>query len=112
MRLIAAALGVTLVLSACGSDASTTTCTIGTGPQRVCYETSSTNAGSLQTQVECEGNGGVFSSTCSHTGADGGCRISDTTAGITVTSTQWSYTGDPALEKSHCERAGGVWILP
>ncbi len=123
MNRLLSLVGVLLVfLEAVGCDAlhgsTTTACTKGTGASQTCVEVT-TNVATSQTlteaQNECTTNGGVVSNACSHDGADGGCRTTTTSAGISVSTTIWYYSGvaDTAdTEASSCGQNGGSWLAP
>ncbi len=96
----------------------TTACTVGTGPTQTCVEVW-TNISTSQTittaQNDCTNNGGVISSVCSHDGADGGCKKTTTTDGISASTTVWYYSGDAdtvGTETSTCAQNGGTWVAP
>ena len=96
----------------------TTACTVGTGPSQTCVEIE-TNISTSQTittaQNDCVNNGGVVSNACSHDGADGGCKKTSTTAGISVSTTVWYYSGvadTVGTETSSCAQNGGTWVSP
>ena len=96
----------------------TTACTIGTGPSQTCVEVW-TNVSTSQTittaQNDCTNNGGVVSNACSHDGADGGCKKTTTSVGISVSTTVWYYSGAADTvdtETSSCAQNGGTWLSP
>jgi hypothetical protein len=96
----------------------TTACTIGAGPSQTCVEVW-TNVSTSQTvttaQNDCTNNGGVVSNVCSHDGADGGCKKTTTSAGISVSTTVWYYSGAADAvdtETSNCAQNGGAWLSP
>jgi len=96
----------------------TTACTVGTGPTQTCVEVW-TNVSTSQTitaaENECSNNGGVISNACSRDGADGGCKKTTTSSGVSVSTTAWYYSGvaetvDAAM--STCTQNGGTWLSP
>jgi hypothetical protein len=96
----------------------TTACTLGTGPSQTCIEVwsnVSTSQSITTAESDCANNGGVVSDACSRDGVDGGCRKATTTAGITVSTTVWYYTGAAETvdkEMSTCAQNGGTWVSP
>jgi hypothetical protein len=114
--LTVAALGVLWTLAGCGEGGATTACTLGTGATRVCLEiwTNTPAPGGLpQAQADCTNGGGVASTTCSHVGADGGCRTSLVSGDIMETTTQWFYAGMASSEMASCEKgSGNTWVSP
>jgi hypothetical protein len=98
-----------------GGGGGTTACTNGSGTSQTCDELYQSNgtAGTLGALAkDCTDNGGVVSDTCSHTGADGGCKLSSTNSGVTIAVTTWYYAGNAANEMQACATAGGTWIAP
>lgn len=97
---------------------STTACTVGSGPSQTCVEVStnvSTSQSITAAQNDCTNNGGVISNVCPRDGADGGCKTTTTTAGITVSTTVWYYSGVPETadsEAAGCGQNAGTWISP
>jgi len=96
----------------------TIACTLGTGPSQTCVEVW-TNVSTSQTittaENDCTNNGGVVSNTCSHDGADGGCKTTTTSSGISVSKTVWFYSGVAETvdtEMSDCAQSGGTWLSP
>jgi hypothetical protein len=96
----------------------TTACTVDTGPSQTCVEVW-TNVSTSQTittaQNDCTNSGGVVSNVCSHDGADGGCKKMTTSAGISVSTTVWYYSGAADTvdtETSNCAQNGGAWLSP
>jgi hypothetical protein len=96
----------------------TTACTLGAGPSQTCVEiwTNVSTSQSITTaENDCTNNGGVLSNACSHAGADGGCKTTTTTSGISVSTTAWYYSGvaeTVSAEMSNCTQNGGTWISP
>jgi hypothetical protein len=96
----------------------TTACTLGTGPSQTCVEvwTNVSTSQSITTaENDCTNNGGVVSNACSHDGADGGCKTTTTSSGVSVSTTVWSYSGVAdtiATEMSNCSQGGGTWLSP
>jgi hypothetical protein len=116
-------IGALCLLSGCGSlesggGAATTACTLQTGVQRQCVETSTNAAatgGLAAAQSDCVKEGGVASDVCSHVGADGGCKTVIASGVITVSTTLWTYTGvtsTASAEMSGCMANGNTWITP
>lgn len=110
-------IGVLCLLSGCGSlegggGAATTACTLQTGGQRQCVETSTNAAatgGLAAAQSDCVKEGVVASDVCSHSGADGGCKTVIASGLITVSTTLWTYTGvagTASAEMSGCIATG------
>jgi hypothetical protein len=69
----------------------------------------------LAAENDCTNNGGVVSNACSHDGADGGCKKTTTTDGISVSTTVWYYSGvadTVGTETSSCAQNGGNWVSP
>jgi hypothetical protein len=96
----------------------TTACTVGTGASHTCVEVE-TNISTSQTittaENDCTNNGGVISNACSHDGADGGCKKTTTTDGISVSTTVWYYSGvadTVSTETSSCAQNGSTWLSP
>ena len=115
--------GILLVpLLAVGCDvihgSTTTACTIGTGPSQTCVEvwTNVSTSQSLTTaENECMNNGGVVSNACSRDGADGGCKTTKTSSGVSVSTTVWYFSGVAETvdtEMSNCTQNGGTWLSP
>jgi hypothetical protein len=96
----------------------TTACTVGTGPSQTCVEvwTNVSTSQSITTaENDCTNNGGVVSNACSHDGADGGCKTTTTSSGVSVSTTVWYYSGVPEtidMESSNCAQNGGTWLSP
>jgi len=96
----------------------TTACTVGTGPTQTCVEvwTNVSTSQSLATaENDCVNNGGIVSNACSHDGADGGCKSTASSSGISTSTTFWYYSGVAATvdtEMSNCAQSGGTWISP
>ena len=110
-------LGVFLVAIAaacgCGSSGDTAACTTGSGSAKTCVEYGGLTSEAIQGQNDaCVSEGGVASSTCSHVGADGACRVKPTAPGASGTVTTWLYAGDAANEKMACTSNGQTWIAP
>jgi hypothetical protein len=117
---LAGALLVALVAVGCDvlHGSTTTACTVGTGSSQTCVEVW-TNVSTSQTietaQNDCTNNGGVVSSACPRDGADGGCKTTTTSSGISVSTTIWYYSGvaeTAATEASSCGQNAGSWISP
>ena len=101
--------------SSSGGGAATTACTTGTGTSKVCFELSTNSAavgGVAAAKSDCTQSGGVVSDTCSHVGADGGCKATVTSGTVSVTTTFWYYTGSASSEMSSCTSGGDTWISP
>ena len=96
----------------------TTACTVGTGPSQTCVEvwTNVSTSQSLTTaENECMNNGGVVSNACSRDGADGGCKTTKTSSGVSVSTTVWYFSGVAETvdtEMSNCTQNGGTWLSP
>jgi hypothetical protein len=96
----------------------TTACTLGAGPSQTCVEVwtnVSTSQSITAAENDCTNNGGVISNACSHDGADGGCKTTSSSSGVSVSTTVWSYSGVAetlATEMSNCTQSGGTWLLP
>jgi hypothetical protein len=109
-------------LSAVGCNAlhgsTTTACTVGTGPSQTCVEVwtnVSTSQNITTAENDCVNNGGVVSNTCSHDGADGGCKTTTSSSGVSVSTTVWYYAGVAAtvdVEMANCAQAPGTWLAP
>jgi hypothetical protein len=106
-------LPLALACAGCGDVGGTTwACTLGTGPSRVCIETS-TNVVAPGFSDGCTKNGGVASGTCPRSGADGGCRTAAASGGIMATTTEWFYAGMAAQEMASCVMGqGSTWVSP
>ena len=112
--------GVLFLVAACGSSGSgggagTTACTLQSGTSRQCVETSTNAAvagGIAAAQSDCVKGGGVASDTCSHTGADGGCKTTFSSGALMVSTTIWYYAGAASSEMSGCTASGNAWIAP
>ena len=96
----------------------TTACTLGTGPSQTCVEFStnvSTSQSLAAARNDCSKNDGVLSDTCSHEGADGGCKTTTTSTGVSMSTTIWCYSGVAETvdtEMSNCAQSGGTWLSP
>ena len=93
----------------------TTACTTGTGTKQTCdefYQSNATSASLSRLMMDCTTAGGVTSSSCSHAGADGGCKVANTNAGVTIGVTTWYYAGNAAGEMQTCTGGGGTWLDP
>jgi hypothetical protein len=111
-----------VVLAAVGCDvlhgSTTTACTKGSGSGQTCVEVTAnvtTSQTIAEANNECTNNGGIVSNACSHDGADGGCRTTATSSGISVSTTIWYYSGvaeTADTEASSCGQNGGAWISP
>ncbi len=97
-------------LGACGGGGGdTTACTLGAGASRTCVEYAGLSGEASQGQNQaCVDAGGVVSSTCSHAGADGGCRIAQGSGSIT----NWSYAGNASTLMMACVGNGDIWVSP
>jgi len=98
-----------------GNDGATTACTISTSTDKACdeiYQSDATAASVARLEGDCTDSGGVVSDLCSHTGADGGCKLAQTNGGVTIAITNWYYTGNTATEMESCIGGGGTWIAP
>jgi hypothetical protein len=110
---------VPLLAVACNVHGSTTTaCTLGTGPSQTCVEvwTNVSTSQSIATaENDCTNNGGVVSNACSHDGADGGCKTTTTSSGVSISTTVWYYSGVAGTvdtEMSNCAQSRGNWLSP
>lgn len=109
-----------LLAVGCGAihGSTTTACTVGTGPSQTCVEVwtnISTSQAITTAQNDCTNNGGTVADACSHDGADGGCKKTTTTDGISVSTTVWYYSGvadTVGTETSTCAQNGGTWVSP
>ncbi len=107
VSLVAAALAALVACGGGGGD--TTACTLGAGASMTCVEYAGLSGDALQGQSQaCVSAGGVVSSTCSHAGADGGCRIAQGSGSIT----NWSYAGSASTLMMACVGNGNTWISP
>jgi hypothetical protein len=117
---LAGALLVPLLAVGCDvlHGSTTTACTMGTGPNQTCVEVwanLSTSQTIATAQNDCTNNGGVVSNACSHDGADGGCKKTTTSSGISVSTTVWYYSSvadTVDTETSNCAQNGGTWMSP
>jgi len=117
---LAGALLVPLLAMGCNvvHGSTTTACTLGTGPSQTCVEvwTNVSTSQSITTaENNCTNNGGVVSSACSHDGADGGCKTTTTSSGVSVSTTVWYFSGVAETvdtEMSNCTQSGGTWLSP
>jgi len=104
-----------LLTPGCGDSGGTTACTTGMGNAKVCIETSAsmTAVGGIDAaKRDCTNAGGVVSDTCSHVGADGGCRTTVAAGNVSLSTTTWYYAGNAAAEMSNCTGGGSTWISP
>ena len=105
-----------IVAYGCGGSGGTVACTTGSGTGKTCVEygyPGDTSAEAIQGQHDaCVNAGGVASTTCSHEGADGACRVKSTASGVSLTVTTWVYAGNAANEKAACTSNGQTWIAP
>ncbi len=109
-----------LLAVACNAlhGSTTTACTEGTGASQTCVEVTASVATSQSitaAQNECTNHGGVVSNACPHDGADGGCRTTATSTGLSVSTTIWYYSGVAATadtEASDCGQNAGTWLSP
>ncbi len=89
---------------------------MGSGADKTCVEysiPSGASAEAVQGQNDaCNSAGGVASSTCSHEGADGACRVKSTAPGVSQTVTTWVYAGNAATEMMACTSNGQTWLTP
>lgn len=114
------AIGLVVIIGAgCGGGSSggggTAACANGAGTSRTCdeiYQSNATAASLARLMADCTGAGGVASDTCSHTSADGGCKVAESNSGISTAVTTWYYAGNGASEMQSCIKAGGTWIAP
>jgi hypothetical protein len=107
VSLVAAALAALVACGGGGGD--TTACTLGAGASRTCVEYAGLTGEASQGQNQaCVDAGGVVSATCSHAGADGGCRIAQGSGSIT----NWSYAGNASALMMACVGNGNSWISP
>jgi hypothetical protein len=60
----------------------------------------------------CSQAGGTAGSGCSHSGAVGGCKVTASSSGVSVTTTTWYYFGDAATVMSACSAAKGTFVGP
>lgn len=105
--LVAASLTAPVACGGGGGD--TTACTLGVGANMTCVEYAGLSGQASQGQNQvCVDAGGVVSSTCSHAGADGGCRIAQGSGTIT----NWSYAGNASTLMMACVSNGNTWIAP
>jgi hypothetical protein len=96
-----------------GSSGNTTACTTGSGTTKTCVELSGIPSEAVLGQTDaCVSSGGVASSSCSHLGADGGCRVKSTAPGASQTVTTWMYAGNADNERLACTSNGQTWITP
>ena len=105
-----------IVGAGCGDSGTSAACTTGTGTGRSCLEYSA-SGGNLastfdQIKMACTQSGGMASNSCSHDGADGGCRMTQAQGGTSVSITFWYYNGMAANEMGACTEAGNTWIAP
>jgi len=107
-----------LAVTGCGSGGGgggTSACTQGSGTAKTCLETYSSyvvSGGVAQAKADCTNGGGVASDTCAHAGADGGCKLTESSGGITFSFTTWYYTGNASTEMAACSSGAGVWVAP
>jgi hypothetical protein len=96
----------------------TTACTLGTGPSQTCVEVwtnVSTSQSITAAEDNCTNNGGVITNACSHDGADGACKTTTTSSGVSVSTTVWYFSGvadTVDAEMSNCAQSGGAWLAP
>jgi hypothetical protein len=115
---LARVLGLLVIVGAgCGGDSgASAACTTGTGTGRSCleYNASGGNLASTFDQIKmaCTQSGGTASNSCSHDGADGGCRMTQVQGGASVSVSFWYYNGMAANEMQACVNAGNTWIAP
>jgi hypothetical protein len=98
-----------------GSSGGTTACPNGTGTGQTCdeiYQSAGTAASLGALMMDCTRAGGIASDMCSHTGADGGCKVANSNSGVTIAVTTWYYAGNAASEMQSCTSGGGTWIAP
>ena len=118
--LLVVVLLVPLLAAGCNvvHGSTTTACTVGAGPSQTCVEvwTNVSTSQSIATaENECSAKGGVVSNTCSRDGADGGCKTTTTSSGVSVSTTVWYFSGVAETvdaETSSCAQNGGTWVSP
>lgn len=111
-----------IIAAGCGGGSSggipgggTVACTNGTGTSQTCdeiYHSNATASSLSRLMMDCSGAGGVPSDVCSHTGADGGCKVAQTNSGVTIAVTTWTYSGNAASKMQTCTSGGGTWLAP
>src|SRR5437764_13388480 len=82
-----------------GGGGGTSACTNGTGTSQTCdeiYQSNATSASLARLMMDCTAAGGVASELCSHTGADGGCKLAQSNSGVTISVTTWYYAANAA----------------
>ncbi len=80
-----------------------------------CADYTCTTSGNLLAgQSACTQGGGKTSTTssCSHTGAVGGCQQYVPSNGQVCTAITWSYSGSASMVMSACTAAGGTFMTP
>ena len=120
LLLLVSVLLVPLLAAGCNvvHGSTTTACTLGTGTSQTCVEvwTNLSTSQSITTaENECSNKGGVISNACSRDGADGGCKKTTTSAGVSVSTTVWYFSGVAETvdaEMSSCTQNGGTWVSP
>ena len=89
---------------------------MGSGAGTTCVEYSIPSGASVEAiqgqNDACNSTAGVASSTCSHEGADGACRVKSTAPGVSQTVTTWVYAGNAANEMMACTSNGQTWLTP
>ena len=60
----------------------------------------------------CTQQKGTAGTGCTRTGAVGGCKVTTTNAGITITTTTWFYSGTAADVKTACGFQNGTFVSP
>lgn len=118
MAVLAAAMG--LLGMACGGPggAGTVSCTTGTGSSLGCVEYNWSGLGYTDIwSAACTQGGGTAGTGCTHAGAVGGCKLTVTTGGTSLSTTAWYYSGSASSLQSACTASSSgsttaVWLNP
>lgn len=105
-----------LAITGCGNDDSGSfSCdVVDSGGTHTCTESEWTGITETSATLtsSCQSGGGTAVSSCTHTGALGGCKIVVKMGGGSSTNTAWYYTGTAATLMQSCSDVSGTWVNP
>jgi hypothetical protein len=108
--------GLALLFVGCGGGTSGSfSCDVASATTHACTDTtwSGGNSDPSSTLMQsCTGNGGMVVSSCSHTGAVGGCKNTISQGSVSISTTQWYYSGTASTLMSSCTMNNGAWVNP
>jgi hypothetical protein len=109
------ALGLVLVgLVGCGGMQGPYSCDQTVSGVHSCHETTTDapNFSPPAFQDDCTMSGGTAGTGCPHAGAVGACATTQSGNGVSITQTNWFYSGTAADHMGTCIGAGTKWINP